>query len=75
MVINHCAYNCTNCLKITGKFHPVAFDFAVNTVLSRHSAFYTVFVDDEEGPMQTYHWDIQHKTILFHMEIRQMMWH
>ena len=62
MVINHCAYNCTNCLKITGKFHPVAFVFAVNTVLSRHSAFYTVFVDDEEGPMQTYHWDIQHKT-------------
>ena len=61
MVINHCAYNCTNCLKITGKFHPAAFVLAVNTVLSRHSAFYTAFVDDEEGPMQTYHWDIQHK--------------
>ena len=62
MVINHCAYNCTNCLKITGKFHPAAFVLAVNTVLSRHSAFYTVFVDDEEGPMQTYDWDIHHKT-------------
>ena len=61
MVTNHCAYNCTNCLKITGKFHPAAFVQAVNTVLSRHSSFYTLFVDGEEGPMQTYNWDIQHQ--------------
>ena len=61
MVSNHCAYNCINCIKITGTFHPMAFVRAAKTVLSRHSAFYTIFVDNEAGPMQTYNWSIQHK--------------
>ena len=59
MAINPCAYNATNCLKITGDFHPAAFVLAVNTVLSRHGAFCTHFVDSVDGPMQTHNFNLQ----------------
>ena len=56
---NACAYNATNCLKITGNFHPAAFVMSANMVLSRHGAFYTVFIDSQSGPMQTHNWKLQ----------------
>ena len=59
MAINPCAYNATNCLKITGDFHPAAFVLAVNTVLSRHGVFCTHFVDSVDGPMQTHNFNLQ----------------
>ncbi|XP_028402765.1 uncharacterized protein LOC114525576 [Dendronephthya gigantea] len=56
MAVTLCAYNATNCLRITGSFHPEAFVSAANTVLSRHGAFFTIITDTKEGPTQAYDW-------------------
>lgn len=52
MTLNPSVYNATNCIKLTGEFHPVAFVKAVNTVLSRHSSFSTIFEERENDPVQ-----------------------
>ena len=52
MVGNHCAYNATNCIKITGNFHHAAFVHSVNVLLSKHDAFFTEFVESTSGVLQ-----------------------
>lgn len=61
IVTNPCAYNATNCLKISGQFHPAAFVLSANTVLSRHGAFFTIFANSPNGIFQTHNWNRQVK--------------
>ena len=57
MAVTSCAYNATNCLRITGNFHPDAFVTAVNKVLSRHGAFFTIIKDTKEDAAQAHDWN------------------